>query len=179
MPTLETGKRTAGYTLLEVVAVLTLIGLIIGLTYPRINFALEQVEIGYMGRLIKFDLSLVEDESLSDPSSEMVVTFTKDGYSFTIGEHRISRSFKYQFVFELPEPKHQGELQEPEAARPQIDNEESSTGQAENVTVSYDLKIIKGELSGEESQLHWQTSHFQGSLLYQKDGTVGWKYGKK
>jgi prepilin-type N-terminal cleavage/methylation domain-containing protein len=196
MPILGTGKQAAGYTLLEVVAVVTLIGLIIGLTYPRINLAVEQVEVGYMGRLIKADFNLIRNESIADPSSVMVVTFTPNGYSFAIGEHRINRSFKYQFVFEPPASIIREDSQAGGAAsgravatdksaadeglpEPQTDQQGNNAGQAEKTAESHDLKILNGEFNSGELQIPWKTRHFRGSFLYRKDGTVEWKYGKK
>jgi prepilin-type N-terminal cleavage/methylation domain-containing protein len=183
MPTLGTGKSPAGYTLLEVVAVITLIGLIMALTYPRINCAVEQVEVGYIGRIVKTDLNEIRDESVSDPSSEMVVNFTKDGYSFTIGEHRITRSFKYQFTFELPEAETKEGVPTPTGAadvRPsQPEPSETSPDQNENTTgTSYDIHVVNG-VSSDELRLQWKTNHFQGSLLWQKEGAVVWTYQKK
>lgn len=116
MPISETGK-TAGYTLLEVVAVITLIGLIMALVYPSINLSVERVEIGYIGRLIKADFNQIKDESILDPAQGMIVTFRKDGYFFMIGEHVITRSFNYQFTFALPEPKADENSQAPTATK--------------------------------------------------------------
>jgi prepilin-type N-terminal cleavage/methylation domain len=211
MPILETGNKTAGYTLLEVVAVLTLIGLIMALTYPRINYALEQAEVGFMGRLIRSDFKELRDESISDPGAEIAVTFTISGYSFTIGEHYINRVFGYHFAFELPEsisadsqtaaagkaiPENRDASPEPviadgdhtvgaadllqmESGQRSTANNENPGSQSEKEPAHYIVKMNNGELSGEELQLRWQTSHFTGSLLCQKDGMVGWKYEKR
>jgi prepilin-type N-terminal cleavage/methylation domain-containing protein len=183
MPTLETGKSPAGFTLLEVVAVITLVGLIMALTYPRINHAVEQVEVGYIGRLVKTDLNQIRDESASDPSSEMVVTFTKDGYSFAIGDHRIIRSFKYQFTFELPEAEQKENVPTPtgaaDATSRQPESLETSADQNENAAgTSYDIHVVNGVCS-DALQLQWKTNYFQGSLLWEKAGAIVWTYQKK
>jgi prepilin-type N-terminal cleavage/methylation domain-containing protein len=212
MPISETGNQTTGYTLLEVVAVITLIGLIMALVYPSINLSVERVEIGYIGRLIRADFNQIKDESILDPAQRMFVTFRKDGYFFMIGEHVITRSFNYQFTFALPEPKADENSQAPtatktpESANPaklfdkvmttvdtvktrtkdnqelkeeQHDDQGSSDDKTESPPDSYDLNIINGELTDENLQLKWQTTHFQGSLLCKKDETVVWNYGKK
>jgi prepilin-type N-terminal cleavage/methylation domain-containing protein len=170
----ETGNQPTGFTLLEIVAVITLIGLITYLAYPSINFSVERVEIGYIGRLIKTDFNQLKDESLVDPAAEIVVTFSQDGYTFQIGEHHITRSFKYEFAFDLPKP--------PETSTDPTETEKTESdplvAEPETKVESYDLKIIKGELA-EDLQLNWQTTHFQGSFLLQKNGTVKWSYGKK
>jgi prepilin-type N-terminal cleavage/methylation domain-containing protein len=193
MPILETGNRSAGYTLLEIVAVITLIGLILTIAYPRIDLSAERVEVGYIGRLIQADFKRMKDESVSDPSSDFAVTFEPNGYSLFIGERRINRSFKYHFAFELPEAPLQSEAEEgtsssavnqnaSQQAEPETshDTGESASEPIDDTTeTSYKVHIDRGEVSGEELQIPWQTSHFKGSLLCKKDGFVEWKYEKK
>jgi prepilin-type N-terminal cleavage/methylation domain-containing protein len=197
IPMSETGNKTKGFTLLEIVAVITLIGLIMLLAYPSINFGAERVEIGYIGRLISTDFNQIKDESLSDPSAELNVTFTNDGYFFQIGEHFITRSFKYQFAFDLPKPEEESKesagaeqtesdsiittpvtiTPAPIATKP-TDKQENSDDNTENKVEYVDTKFTNGELA-QDLQLNWQTAHFQGSLLLEKKGTVKWNYGKK
>ena len=201
----ETGNKATGFTLLEIVAVITLIGLIMLLAYPSINFGVERVEIGYIGRLIKTDFNQIKDESLSDPASEIVVTFAQDGYFFQIGEHTITRSFKDKFTFDLPKPKEESNVNTgaeqteadssattpnkvanpptPIGTKPKDlyapkDNQENNNDNTENAVEYLDMKIMNGEFT-QDLQLNWQTAHFQGSLLLQKNGTVKWSYGKK
>jgi prepilin-type N-terminal cleavage/methylation domain-containing protein len=201
----ETGNQAKGFTLLEIVAVITLIGLIMFLAYPRINFSVERVEIGYIGRLIKTDFNQIKDESLSDPGGEMIVTFAPSGYFFQIGEHTITRSFKYQFAFDLPKsiedpndsagaeksesdplattPDKVAHTPTPSVAKPTDnsaakDDQENNNNNMETKVEYVDMKVKNGELD-QDVQLNWQTTHFQGSLLLQKNGTVKWSYGKK
>jgi prepilin-type N-terminal cleavage/methylation domain-containing protein len=182
MPTLKTGNRSAGYTLLEIVAVITLIGLLLAIVYPRIDLSAERVEVGYIGRLIQTDFKRMKDESVIDSAFDFVVIFEQNGYSLSIGEHRITRSFKYHFTFELPEEP----LKSTEAINGNIPQQsEPATEPTDNDTIDTnqvspnEIHIVKGEVSGEELRIPWQTSHFEGSLFCKKDGSVEWKYEKK
>ncbi|HBF37893.1 MAG TPA: hypothetical protein DDW50_11285, partial [Firmicutes bacterium] len=163
MRILQTGKRVAGYTLLEVVAVITLIGLLAALTMPRINLAVEQVEVGYIGRLVQSDFKQIKDQSVLNPFAEMVVTFKKDGYSFNIGEHSITRSFHYQFVFQLPEEDTDNDTSgtitsENTKANSPDDATQTNTDQSKDANrAPYEIRIVNGELLGDELSLQWQT----------------------
>ncbi len=187
MPTLETGKGTAGFTLLEVVAVIALIGLISILALPRINLSVEQVEVGYIGRLMQTDFRQIKNESLVDPASEKVVSFTKNGYSFNIGDHQIIRNFHFQFAFELPE-KAEEENTSPdtiENSRARVekieaDQSETVPEKTENPPAgSYEIHFINGEICDNEVQIHWQTQNFEGSFFCKMDGAVEWKYQRQ
>jgi prepilin-type N-terminal cleavage/methylation domain-containing protein len=196
MPILKTGNRSAGYTLLEIVAVITLIGLILTLVYPRLDLSAERLEAGYIGRLIQADFKRLKAESIIDPSSDFAVTFKPNGYSLFIGEHHITRSFKYHFTFELPEEPLQSEEGEgkggslssavnqnaPQPVKPETSHDTDGTAPepvADTTETSCEVHIVRGEIHGEELQLLWQTSHFKGSFLCKKDGSVEWKYEKK
>ncbi|HEX3044526.1 MAG TPA: type II secretion system protein [Bacillota bacterium] len=192
MPTLETGKKTAGYTLFEVVAVIALIGFVSILALPRIILSAEQVEVGYIGRLIQSDFRQIKNESLLDPSSDTTVTFTKTGYSFNIGDHRIIRNFQYQFTFELPEKTeeetnpsdtstnngtstHTGEdTRQIETNQLGIVNDKTENHPEESDKIHFS----DGELAN-EVQFHWQTKNFDGSFTCKTNGVVEWKYQRQ
>ncbi len=188
MPILETGKGTAGFTLLEVAAVIALIGVISILALPRITLSLEQVEVGYVGRLIQSDIRQMRNESVMDPATEKVVSFTKNGYSFTIGDHCIIRNFRYEFALELPQ-KTEDESLPPDTIRDAGQNEtdpsetiDDDDGDDDGIEVppepSYEIHFIGGELDN-EVQFHWQTRNFEGSFLCKADGAVEWKYQRQ
>jgi hypothetical protein len=192
MPILETGKKTAGYTLFEIVAVIALIGLVSILALPRIILSAEQVEVGYIGRLVQSDFRQIKNESSMDPTSVITVTFTKTGYSFNIGDHCVIRSFQYHFAFELPDKT------EEENASPNTSNSISTSthtggnfrqietnpsgildGKTENHPEGSDIiHFIDGELKN-EVQFHWQTKNFEGSFTCKTDGVVEWKYQRQ
>ncbi len=187
MPILETGKRTAGFTLLEVAAVIALIGVISILALPRITLSLEQVEVGSVGRLIQSDIRQMRNESVMDPATEKVVSFTQNGYSFTIGDHYITRNFRYEFAFELPQqaedealpPDTLGDARQNETAPSGTlrdgDDADDDDGTEVPPELSYEIHFIGGELDN-EVQFHWKTRNFEGSFLCKADGAVEWKY---
>ncbi len=198
MPILETGKETAGFTLLEVAAVIALIGVISILALPRITLSLEQVEVGSVGRLIQSDIRQMRNESVMDPATEKVVSFTQNGYSFTIGDHCITRNFRYEFTFELPQQAEdealpsdtlgdarQNETDPGARARGTVhdggdadDNDNNGDGTEVPPEPSYEIHFISGELDN-EVQFHWKTRSFEGSFLCKADGAVEWKYQRQ
>ncbi len=94
-----------GYTLIEILAVLTLIGILMAVVYPQLTNSPERNKIVYIGKLLKADLDLVREEAFSG-KEELVVEFNTRGYHFRIGESQIVRVFMdYQFAFEITEPE--------------------------------------------------------------------------
>lgn len=197
MPILETGKGTAGFTLLEVAAVIALIGVISILALPRITLSLEQVEVGSVGRLIQSDLRQMRNESVMDPATEKVVSFTENGYSFTIGDHCITRNFRYEFAFELPQqaedealpPDALGDARRNETAPSGTlhpgDDADDGDGDSDDddssevpPEPSCEIHFIGGELDN-EVQFNWKTRNFEGSFLCKADGAVEWKYQRQ
>jgi prepilin-type N-terminal cleavage/methylation domain-containing protein len=89
-----TGKAAAGYTLLEVLAVLLLIGLICALARPEMFLCVERNRVRLAGKLVQTDLERVRAEAKT--GNEVKVTFNPAGYCFTVGSTVITRDFKSQ-----------------------------------------------------------------------------------
>ncbi len=97
-------RLAAGYTLIEILAVLMLIGLLMMIVYPQFTNSPERNEVIYIGKLIKADVTLVKEEAFSS-KEELVIDFYNKGYIFQVGDSKISRNFyDYQFSFEVSEP---------------------------------------------------------------------------
>ena len=183
--------RSSGYTLLEVLAVLTLIGLITLIVYPQFTISPEKSEIIYIGKLIKSDIELVKEESFIN-KQVLSIYFVSNGYGYMIDETEISRSFlKYQFTFDLPaleetEPEtadgNYGVENQPDSGtgsgeqNPGTGGEES--GAEDNELEPHQLMFnTKGKCNLYE--LSWQTVHFSGKLKVSPDGTLEWTYARK
>ncbi len=180
MQMLRIGNQ-AGFTLLEMLAVITLLGIIAALIWPNFILSGEKTELQYIERLIKVDLEQVRNEAIA-AATGVSVNFRADGYDFVLGKSLLERNFKsYQFQFEISD-----EIKSPElkpdtnlliAEKTEIEKKEAV--KTEDVKAQGSLLINKeGELS-EEYRLQWQTTHFQGALIVQTDGKVKWEYARK
>jgi prepilin-type N-terminal cleavage/methylation domain-containing protein len=102
-------QSSGGYTLIEILAVLMLIGMLMMIVYPQFTNSPERNEVIYIGKLIKADLALVKEEAFSG-KEELAIEFINQGYNFQIGDARITRNFNdYQFSFIVPELKETGD----------------------------------------------------------------------
>lgn len=193
----ETGNKrrriraSSGYTLLEIMAVITLIGLVALIIYPQFTISPEKSEIIYIGKLLKTDLDLVKEESFSS-KKEFSLLFVTDGYGYTIDETRISRSFlQYQFAFDVPVP----EETEPKTTGETLIVAPSPDPAAGSADANGDLES-KPEAGGKDElepnqlkftsdgkcnayELSWQTMHFTGKLKVGQDGVLDWSYARK
>lgn len=199
MRTLETGsnlrrvRASSGYTLLEIMAVITLIGLVTLIIYPQFTISPEKNEIVYIGKLLKTDLNLVKEESFSS-KKEMSLFFVPDGYSYNIDETEISRSFlQYEFVFDVPVP----EKTEPETTggnpvveltpNPVVGKDELNAdntdleGKPKDEVEELEPNQLKFTSNGKcnSYELSWKTVHFTGKLKVDQDGVLDWSYVQK
>jgi len=184
MQTFRIGNQ-AGFTLIEMLAVITLIGLITALVWPVFILSSEKAQIQYLERLIKVDLAQVQNEAIV-ACTALTVNFRPDGYCFILGSKVLERHFTAnQFLFDLPEqteiPKTKLEATSEATASPEATNS-PQTDEAEMVKpkeVSSNLFFNKEGNLFEEYQLNWQTTHFQGVLKVQSDGKVKWEYARR
>ncbi|HEX3047760.1 MAG TPA: prepilin-type N-terminal cleavage/methylation domain-containing protein, partial [Bacillota bacterium] len=135
MPILETGSRSGGFTLLEMLAVIVLMGMVMMIVYPRFELNEEKTEVLFIGRLVTGDVELLQGEALANREI-LTLHFSKDGYDFKIGESTVSRSFhRFEFKFAIPEeePKEDTGSEAPEgtpaATEGQEPTGEEPTGQ--------------------------------------------------
>jgi prepilin-type N-terminal cleavage/methylation domain-containing protein len=141
-----TGKAANGYTLLEVLAVLLLIGLISALVQPEMFLCVERNRVRLVGKLVQADLERVRAEAKS--GTEVQVTFNPAGYCFTIGNTVITRDFK---------PKGM-----------QFHVAGAVTGSV-TVTVCY-----SGAGASPATTFDWKSQHYQGTLAISPTGAVQW-----
>jgi type II secretion system protein H len=161
---LETGKFDKGFTLLEILAVLTLIGLIVAFAYPRVFLADEKVALKLSGDLLASDLRQMK-EAAAFNQTETKIYFTEHSYHFKVGEVELEREFseaQIDFAFPKTENGDAPSGTEPVEERPQA------------------LELIfKPDGSCNGLSLSWETKHFKGSLAVDQEGTSKWSYAPK
>jgi len=154
------GKGQAGYTLLEILAVLILMGFIGTLAFPAFFRNEEKLAIGKIEDTIRNDWEKLQREAMAGKMNH-TVTFDGYGYSFEIGEAEIRRSFQnYNFTWTIPE---QGEETESNA---------TVTRSGANLTFNPDGSCSAGEWG-------WETLRFRGVMRINDDGTMEWRYERK
>ncbi|MGD8401280.1 MAG: prepilin-type N-terminal cleavage/methylation domain-containing protein [Bacillota bacterium] len=152
MPTSGTGKAASGFTLLEVLAVLVLIGLVVALVFPDFTRGAEKRRITLIGSLLQIDVGRVREEALAQRTDEMLI-FGPDGYSFTIGGSKLRRVFK-EFRVGLPNAS------------------ESDQAGAAAVTFNAEGRCFP-------QQFHWETRYYQGVIALTGEGGVTWRCNAK
>jgi type II secretory pathway pseudopilin PulG len=148
----ETGKAVAGYTLLEVLGVLLLIGLVTALVRPEMLLSVERNRLRHVGELVRADLDRVQAEAKT--GTEVIVSFNPSGYDFTIGNTVITRDFQ------------------PEGLRFRVTNDAATGGAV--FTVHYFGTVVDPAVT-----LAWESRHYQGTLAIGTTGTVQWSYHPK
>jgi type II secretory pathway pseudopilin PulG len=152
----------AGYTLLEVLAVLILIGFTILLVVPNIFLKDEELEIRSVRNLLNTDLKQMKLEAELN-RDQAKIEFNKAGYRLTLGEKQVERTFpRYQLVFALPEAP-----------------QDQSGQPAEQDVVKMPEVQFLTDGSCTALAVNWQTIHYKGTLTVTSDGTMQWNYQKK
>lgn len=186
MPILETGKSNGGFTLLEILAVIVLLGLVTMIVYPRFELNEEKTEALFIGRLITADIEMLRGEALAEREI-LTLHINKDGYDYKIGESTISRSFpRFEFKFAIPEEESKEDTGT-EAMEEQTTKAEGEGPATEEPTgeepTAEEPNVPEIEFSGEGScsnlSMPWETKHFAGTLEVTENGEVKWTYAKK
>jgi general secretion pathway protein H len=153
MPTSGTGNAASGFTLLEVLAVLVLIGLVVALVFPDFTRGAEKRRVTLIGSLLQIDVSRVREEALAQRTDATLI-FGPDGYSFTIGGSELRRTFQ-EFRVGLP-------------------NAAESPAQSGAAAVTFNAE---GRCFPQ--QFHWETRYYQGVIALTGDGDVTWQCNAK
>lgn len=178
MPILGIGKTEVkselGYTLIEILAVLIILGLIGLLAFPRFFGAEEKAYLNLVGELVRTDLKAAREETISG-QTEITVAFFENGYSFNIGETEIRRVFdKFQFQWEGSAET--GQSVESVATMAEIDgvtdNEREPDSGITELCFNRDQDLP-------ETTINWTTGHFQGNIMIKPDGSASWDYASK
>lgn len=196
MRILETGnnlrstRASSGYTLLEIMAVITLIGIMTLIVYPQFTISPEKSEISYIGKLLKADLNLVKEEAFSS-KKEILIDFKNNGYDYPIDETLIPRSFmKYHFAFDVPEPEETDKEMAPDiTGEPSLTltvpmedqnvNSPEETGNKEEAEMKPNQIKFTSDGKCNLFELSWQTYHFTGKMKVDQDGVLDWSYAQK
>lgn len=181
MPILGIGitkvKSESGYTLIEILAVLIILGLIGLLAFPRFFGGEEKAYLNLVGKLVRADLNTVREEAFSG-QTEITVAFFENGYSFNIGETEIRRVFdKFQFqwggLVEAGEPVDSvGLMVEINGVTDNESNERELDSGITELCFNRDKEIP-------ETTINWTSGHFQGNFVLKPDGSASWEYGSK
>lgn len=178
MPILGIGKievnSELGYTLIEILAVLIILGLIGLLAFPRFFGAEEKAYLNLVGKLVRADLNAAREEALSG-QTEITVAFFENGYSFNIGETEIRRVFdKFQFQW--------GSLAETSESVESVGTMVEIDGVTDNER-EFDSGITELCFNRDqdlpETTINWTSGHFQGNFVLKPDGSASWEYGSK
>lgn len=172
-PMWETGRVIKGYTLLEILAVITLIGLMAAIAFPSFTLREERTQVKYIGNLVESDFRSACEEAMCT-QSEVTVIFSKQGYQFRLGGKTFVRDFKtYKFSFKLRE------LEEEDSDSLTPDLAESGVLPNSEPKVAIPTLQIFNDGSVSGLTLHWETSHFSGTLAVDQDGVLKWDYTQK
>jgi type II secretory pathway pseudopilin PulG len=155
-PMSGTGRAAPGFTLLEVLGIIVLLGLACTLVYPNYINGEEKTRVQYIGKLLTSDIQQVQETAVIERDSASVV-LAGDGYHYDLGGNQITRTFpKYGFTFKMMMESSEGD------AAVTMENEGVLTFEANGSCNAMDLS--------------WQSNHFRGSLQVAADGTVSWQY---
>jgi type II secretory pathway pseudopilin PulG len=168
-PISATGRKPTGFTLLEVLGIIVLLGLACTLVYPNFANGAEKTRVQYIGKLLCADIQKLQETAVSE-REPAGLSLDDNGYHYNLGEIRVNRVFpEHGFVFE----KGDGEM--PDATEDEEEWEDEETWDMEDeATLTFNT-----DGSCNEINIDWQSDHFCGSLQVAADGTVSWKYESK
>lgn len=177
-PISETGKPVSGgFTLLEVLGIIVLLGLASILAIPKFANSSERIKLQYFGKLLQTDIQLVREDAVSEGDDQAII-FENNGYCFNIGSRMIKRLFyDYGFTFDRRDET-VGRAETVDTAGAAVVTEAAGE---ESASESAPVARVEFTPAGvcQETNLNWTSDHFQGSLKVQPDGRVEWTYGKK
>jgi type II secretory pathway pseudopilin PulG len=151
--------KPQGFTLLEVLGIIVLLGFACTLVYPNLVGSAEKTRMQYIGKLLTSDLQQVQEAAVTERDSVRVV-LEDNGYYYTLGNNQITRVFpEHGFAFMTIIETTDGET-------------------AASLSEAAEL-IFQPDGSCNELFLNWQSQHFHGSLQVASDGTVSWNNATK
>lgn len=145
------GKRCSGYTLLEILGVIALIGLIYALVQPEFALSEERNRVRYVGLMLQADLQAAGDQAKT--GNEIKVAFHASGYRYKIGDALMERDYRRDglvFTFRYGND---------DAGQPEL--------------------VYKADGSCRPGVIDWGSRHYRGSLELKADGTISWSYHGK
>lgn len=165
MPMSATGDVERGFTLIEVLAVLALIGLLSALVFPEFLRRHDRIEMKMIETLIQNDLNHVREEAIVERCLGLI-SFEPNGYHFQIGETDIRRGFThFKLIFKEEDTEADGFNE--------VDSEEYQPVD-DNPQVRFNHEGIC-----EAKKFQWETSYYTGELQVSEDGMAGWTYAPK
>jgi len=160
-PILAIGKMNSeqGYTLLEMLAVVALIGLILSLAVPAVFNREERLYLNQIAKLLSSDLNKLKLEVIANRSGTAVF-FTEAGYFFKLDDYQIERKFdNFLFHFSVPD----------------VASDETAAEEGfETVPGDGMQLLVSSEGRGNPVRLEWESTHFKGVLAINEDLQVEW-----
>jgi prepilin-type N-terminal cleavage/methylation domain-containing protein len=150
----ETG-RDAGFTLLEVLAVIVLLGLVMTWAVPSLLERDEPIAVNHIRALLESDLQLLKDEARSGQTERKIV-FTEEGYKLQLADQEVVRDFQvYHFAFRTA-----GE----------------STESIADGKKSFPTLVIQPDGLCSNLAVDWETTHLSGGLDINDHRTFQWSF---
>lgn len=170
----ETGKAGSGYTLLEVLGVICLIGLVLALAQPQIFQVEEKHQVRYAGELLQTDLQRVRAEAKAGNAVKLKIN--ANGYCFPLGDTVITRDYRaHGLVFRVGN----NGVGVPATLAPERSQSKDVTGETTATVTGESELSFTPEGSGPLTTISWESKHYQGALKLEADGAVSWRYHVK
>ncbi len=150
MPMWATGKNH-GFTLLEVLAVIVLLGLVSSWVLLDLFQREERTTVNYVQRLLTSDLKLAVAEAKLQQTG-LTMIFKENGYQLELPGSVVTHDFSsHGFSFVIP-------IQ--------------ATAPAEGETSKTPELTIKPDGSCQSLTLHWKTAHGSGDFIISENGNI-------
>jgi prepilin-type N-terminal cleavage/methylation domain-containing protein len=164
-----TGKGDSGYTLLEILAVLLLIGLLFSLAQPGIWRTGEKNRMRYVGELLQSDAQRILAEAQAGNTVQL--SFDSHGYRICLGDTVTTRDYRaggIAFRLESQATPASGLREDREnAAEP-----EDTTGDGPELDFVPDRP-------GPAAAIIWESEHYRGELTLKTNEALSWGYHAK
>jgi prepilin-type N-terminal cleavage/methylation domain-containing protein len=151
-----TGKGDSGYTLLEILAVLLLIGLLFSLAQPGIWRTGEKNRMRYVGELLQSDAQRILAEAQAGNTVQL--SFDSHGYRICLGDTVTTRDYRAGGIaFRLESQATVGEDRAGDG--PELD--------------------FVPDRPGPGAAIIWESEHYRGELTLKTNEALSWGYHAK
>jgi prepilin-type N-terminal cleavage/methylation domain-containing protein len=158
MPISQTGRSESGYTLLEILAVIMLLGLVLAWVTPNLLDGEERTALQYIQRLLESDLRQMKEAAVRE-RMEIMIGFDGHGYRMQLPDTIIDRNFAhYGFSF-LPPPPAEDDPHGEKQAFPKLK--------------------IKPDGTCDGMTVQWNSTHYSGGLSVDANGAIHFSSGPK
>jgi type II secretory pathway pseudopilin PulG len=168
------GKANSGFTLIEILGVILLLGLALTLVQPKIFQVEEKQRVRYAGELLQADLERIQAEAKA--GNTVTLRFNANGYCFSLGDNVVSRDYRVNgLIFKAIGPGVSATSAKPSpngAAAADI-------GQTTDANPTEAELCFTPDCAGPQATVSWASGHYQGVMTLQADDAVSWRYHGK